>query len=153
MEEASTQSRTRSRDLNKVCCVVHAFELNSLTERAHRFVDEPNETSTRPIGEGENADQSGSPRPKDHMENGMTQQLGINRPSVPIYITSLLLALVAVAGWLLPVPFVTERVFWIAISAYAVLALGVLGVLVFEISNRDTPRRASMARLGDMHLV
>ena len=108
----------------------------------------------------------------------MTQQLGINRPSVPIYLTSLLLALVAVAGWLLPVPFVTERAFWIAIAAYAVLALGVLGVLVFEISipskrperagcrwptmvtgplpcphSTVTHQGASMARLGDMHLV
>jgi hypothetical protein len=41
----------------------------------------------------------------------------VNTPSAPIFITSLVLAVLAVAGKLLPVPFVTERAFGECLSA------------------------------------
>lgn len=64
----------------------------------------------------------------------MSLNFELRRPSVPIFAISLVLALFAVAGVVLPVPFVTEHAFWFGIAAYVVLVLGILGVLEIKIS-------------------
>lgn len=48
----------------------------------------------------------------------------LNAPSQVIFLVSLILAIVAVIGVFVVIPFVTLYAFWIAIVAYVVLALG-----------------------------
>ncbi|MBI4274292.1 MAG: hypothetical protein HY659_06305 [Rhizobiales bacterium] len=48
----------------------------------------------------------------------------LNAPSQVIFLISLILAIVAVIGVFVVIPFVTLYAFWIAIVAYVVLALG-----------------------------
>lgn len=47
-------------------------------------------------------------------------------PSLPIFVLSLLLALAAIAGTLVPIAHVSAYAFWLAAVAYLLLALSVL---------------------------
>lgn len=49
--------------------------------------------------------------------------LKLNAPSQVLFIVSLVLALIAVVSALTPVPIASANAFWIAIIAYAVLAV------------------------------
>ena len=48
----------------------------------------------------------------------------LSAPTTPIFIISLILAVLAIIGQFVAIPFVTEYGFWTAIVAYIVLAVG-----------------------------
>lgn len=50
----------------------------------------------------------------------------LSAPSQVIFLISLALAIIAILGALVIIPVITKYAFWLAILAYAVLALGVL---------------------------
>lgn len=50
----------------------------------------------------------------------------LSAPTQVIFIISLVLAVLAVIGFFITIPFVTAYAFWIAIVAYIVLAAGCL---------------------------
>lgn len=53
----------------------------------------------------------------------MSKSLRLNAPTKPVFLISLAIAIVAVAGYFVLIPFVTVNGFWIAIAAYVVLAV------------------------------
>ena len=48
----------------------------------------------------------------------------LNAPRQVVFLISLILAIIAVIGVFVGIPFVSQYAFWIAIAAYVVLALG-----------------------------
>jgi hypothetical protein len=50
--------------------------------------------------------------------------MNLNAPTQVIFLISLVLAIVAVVGTLVVIPYVTAYAFWVAIIAYVVLAAG-----------------------------
>lgn len=52
--------------------------------------------------------------------------MNLSAPTVPVFVISLILAVLAVLGVFANIPFVTAYAFWIAIAAYVVLAIGTL---------------------------
>ena len=50
----------------------------------------------------------------------------LHAPSVPIFVVSLVFAVLALIGHVLLLPFVTLYGFWVAIIAYVILAVGVV---------------------------
>jgi hypothetical protein len=50
-------------------------------------------------------------------------QVEIHAPDVQIFLISLILALLALVGYVFAIPYVTPVAHWIALIAYAVLAL------------------------------
>lgn len=48
----------------------------------------------------------------------------LSAPTTPVFIISLILAVLAVIGQFVAIPFVTEHGFWTAIVAYVILAVG-----------------------------
>ena len=50
--------------------------------------------------------------------------LNLSAPTVPIFIISVILAILALLGHFVAIPFVTIYQFWIAILAYVVLFIG-----------------------------
>jgi hypothetical protein len=48
----------------------------------------------------------------------------LSAPTTPIFIISLVLAVLAIIGQFVPIPFITDYGFWTAIVAYVVLAIG-----------------------------
>jgi hypothetical protein len=48
----------------------------------------------------------------------------LSAPGMFAFVISLLLALLAVVGVFMPIPYVTAHGFWVAIIAYVVLAIG-----------------------------
>jgi hypothetical protein len=55
-------------------------------------------------------------------EGGLKMEL--SAPTTPIFIISLVLAVLAIIGQFVPIPFITDYGFWTAIVAYVVLAIG-----------------------------
>lgn len=52
--------------------------------------------------------------------------MNLSAPTLPIFVVSLVLAILALIGHFVVIPFVTIYQFWIAIVAYAVLCVGCL---------------------------
>jgi hypothetical protein len=52
--------------------------------------------------------------------------MNLHAPSVPIFVASLVFAVLALIGHVILIPFVTLYGFWVAIIAYVVLAVGVV---------------------------
>jgi hypothetical protein len=50
--------------------------------------------------------------------------MNLSAPTIPVFVISLILAILAVVGVLTPIPFITENAFWVAIAAYVVLMIG-----------------------------
>lgn len=50
--------------------------------------------------------------------------MNLSPPTVAVFVISLILAVLAVIGNFVPIPFITEHGFWVAIIAYVVLAVG-----------------------------
>jgi hypothetical protein len=48
----------------------------------------------------------------------------LSAPTVPVFLISVLLALLALAGHFSSIPYVTMYQFWLAIAAYVLLFLG-----------------------------
>lgn len=52
--------------------------------------------------------------------------MNLTAPTHVVFVISLILAILAVIGFLTPVPFITMNDFWFAIAGYVILALGVV---------------------------
>lgn len=52
--------------------------------------------------------------------------MNLHTPSVPLFVTSLVFAALALVGHFVLLPFITLYGFWVAIIAYAILAVGIL---------------------------
>jgi len=52
--------------------------------------------------------------------------IGLQAPSMVVLIGSLVLAFLALIGFLVPIPVITPIAFWLAFMAYVVLALGTI---------------------------
>jgi hypothetical protein len=52
--------------------------------------------------------------------------MNLHAPSVPIFVVSLVFAVLALIGHVVLIPFVTLYGFWVAIIAYVILAVGVV---------------------------
>jgi hypothetical protein len=50
--------------------------------------------------------------------------MNLSPPTTAVFIISLILAALAVIGKFVPIPFVTDYSFWVAIIAYVILAVG-----------------------------
>jgi hypothetical protein len=50
--------------------------------------------------------------------------MNLSAPTMPIFLVSLVLAVLALIGHFVSIPFVTLYQFWIAIVAYVVLSVG-----------------------------
>ncbi len=48
----------------------------------------------------------------------------LSAPTIPVFLISVVLAVLALLGHFVKIPFVTEYKFWVAIVAYVVLFLG-----------------------------
>ena len=48
----------------------------------------------------------------------------LNAPSMLLFVVSLIIAVVAVVSVFVPIQYITGHAFWVAIIAYAVLAVG-----------------------------
>jgi hypothetical protein len=54
------------------------------------------------------------------------KDMNLHAPSVPIFVVSLVFAVLALIGHVVLIPFVTLYGFWVAIIAYVILAVGVV---------------------------
>lgn len=52
--------------------------------------------------------------------------MNLGAPTQLVFVISLILAIIALVGFFVVIPYVTAYAFWIAIIAYAVLAFGVV---------------------------
>ena len=50
--------------------------------------------------------------------------IDLHTPTMPIFLVSLVLAVLALLGYFVVIPYITLYGFWIAIIAYVVLAVG-----------------------------
>ena len=50
--------------------------------------------------------------------------MNLSPPTTAVFVISLILAVLAVIGKFVPIPFITEQGFWVAVIAYVVLAVG-----------------------------
>ena len=50
--------------------------------------------------------------------------MNLSAPTKPVFIISLILAVLAVIGMFVVIPVITPHAFWVAIIAYIVLAIG-----------------------------
>jgi hypothetical protein len=50
--------------------------------------------------------------------------MNLSAPTFPIFIVSLVLALLALVSAFVPIPFLSANAFWVAIIAYVVLLVG-----------------------------
>jgi hypothetical protein len=57
---------------------------------------------------------------------GKSDAMRLHTPSIGMFVLSVVIAVLAVAGNLTPIPYITAYAFWIAILAYIVLALASL---------------------------
>jgi hypothetical protein len=48
----------------------------------------------------------------------------LSAPTVPVFLASVVLAVLALIGHFAKIPFITEYQFWVAIAAYVLLFLG-----------------------------
>jgi hypothetical protein len=50
--------------------------------------------------------------------------MNLNAPTQVVFVISLIIAVLALIGYFVQIPFVTQYQFWVAIVAYVVLAAG-----------------------------
>ena len=50
--------------------------------------------------------------------------MNLSAPTKPVFLISLILAVLAVIGMFVAIPLITANAFWVAIIAYIVLAIG-----------------------------
>jgi hypothetical protein len=50
--------------------------------------------------------------------------MNLSPPTTAVFVISLILALLAIVGKFVAIPFITEHGFWVAVIAYVVLAVG-----------------------------
>jgi hypothetical protein len=50
--------------------------------------------------------------------------MNLSPPTTAVFVISLILAVLAVIGKFVSIPFITEQGFWVAVIAYFVLAVG-----------------------------
>ena len=50
--------------------------------------------------------------------------MNLSAPTTPVFLISLILAILAVLGVYMPIPFISGNAFWVAITGYVVLLVG-----------------------------
>ena len=50
--------------------------------------------------------------------------MNLSAPTMPVFLISLVIAVLAIVGKFVAIPFVTDNLFWTAILAYVVLFVG-----------------------------
>ena len=50
--------------------------------------------------------------------------MNLSAPTMPIFLISLILAILAVLGAFMPIPLISGNAFWVAVIAYVVLLVG-----------------------------
>jgi hypothetical protein len=50
--------------------------------------------------------------------------MNLSPPTTAVFVISLILAVLAVIGKFVAIPFITDQGFWVAIIAYVILAIG-----------------------------
>lgn len=50
--------------------------------------------------------------------------MNLTPPTTAVFLISVILAALAIIGHFVPIPFVTENGFWVAIVAFVILAIG-----------------------------
>lgn len=50
--------------------------------------------------------------------------MNLSAPTMPVFIVSLVLAVLALLGMFIAIPFISANAFWVAIVAYIVLLVG-----------------------------
>jgi hypothetical protein len=50
--------------------------------------------------------------------------MNLSPPTTVVFIISLILAALAVIGKFVPIPFISDQGFWVAVIAYVILAVG-----------------------------
>ena len=50
--------------------------------------------------------------------------MNLSPPTTAVFVISLILALLAIVGKFVAIPFITDHGFWVAVVAYIVLAVG-----------------------------
>ena len=50
--------------------------------------------------------------------------MSLSPPTTVVFVVSIILALLAIIGKFVPIPFITEHGFWVAVVAYVILACG-----------------------------
>ena len=50
--------------------------------------------------------------------------MSLSPPTTVVFVVSIILAVLAIIGALVPIPFISEHGFWVAIVAYVILAIG-----------------------------
>ena len=50
--------------------------------------------------------------------------MNLSAPTMPVFLISLILAILAVLGAYMPIPFISGNAFWVAVIAYVVLLVG-----------------------------
>jgi hypothetical protein len=53
-------------------------------------------------------------------------EMNLSPPTVLVFVISLILAVLAIIGNFVAIPFITQYDFWVAIVAYVILAIGVI---------------------------
>ena len=50
--------------------------------------------------------------------------MSLSPPTTVVFVVSIILAVLAIIGAFVPIPFITEHGLWVAIVAYIILAIG-----------------------------
>jgi hypothetical protein len=50
--------------------------------------------------------------------------MNLSPPTTVVFVISIILAALAIIGQFVPIPFITDHGFWVAIVAYVILAIG-----------------------------
>jgi len=50
--------------------------------------------------------------------------MSLSPPTTVVFVVSIILAVLAIIGACVPIPFISEHGFWVAIVAYVILAIG-----------------------------
>jgi hypothetical protein len=51
-------------------------------------------------------------------------KMSLSPPTTIVFVVSIILAILAIIGAFVPIPFITEHGFWVAVVAYVILACG-----------------------------
>ena len=50
--------------------------------------------------------------------------MSLSAPTTIVFVISIVLAALAIIGKFMPIPFITDQGFWVAVAAYIILAIG-----------------------------
>ena len=50
--------------------------------------------------------------------------MNLSAPTMPVFLVSLVIAVLALVGYFVAIPFISDNLFWTAIVAYVVLLVG-----------------------------